>query len=87
MLAVCRFRWSRILRRTRFSPSTPARHTYEPGRPFKAWLAGIAHYKWIDRLRALDRDPAVSYAEDISEDIPIDDHGPAIVSALCFASF
>jgi len=58
------------------------RHTYEPGRPFKAWLAGIAHYKWIDRLRALDRDPAVSYAEDISEDIPIDDHGPAIVSAL-----
>jgi RNA polymerase sigma-70 factor (ECF subfamily) len=58
------------------------RHTYEPGRPFKAWLAGIAHYKWIDRLRALDRDPAVSYAEDLSEDIPIDDHGPAIVSAL-----
>ena len=58
------------------------RHTYEPGRPFKAWLAGIARYKWIDRLRALDRDPAVSYAEDISEDIPIDDHGPAIVSAV-----
>ena len=58
------------------------RHTYEPGRPFKAWLAGIAHYKWIDRLRALDRDPAVSGAEDISEDIPIDDHGPAIVSAV-----
>ena len=58
------------------------RHTYEPGRPFKAWLAGIARYKWIDRLRALDRDPAVSYAEDMSEDIAIDDHGPAIVSAL-----
>jgi RNA polymerase sigma factor (sigma-70 family) len=58
------------------------RHTYEPGRPFKPWLAGIARYKWIDRLRALDRDPAVSCAEDISEDIPIDDHGPAIVSAV-----
>jgi len=58
------------------------RHTYEPSRPFKAWLAGIARYKWIDRLRALDRDPAVSYAEDMSEDIAIDDHGPAIVSAL-----
>ncbi|HEV3216092.1 MAG TPA: sigma-70 family RNA polymerase sigma factor, partial [Vicinamibacterales bacterium] len=58
------------------------RHTYEPGRPFKAWLAGIARYKWIDRLRAHDRDPAVSCAEDISEDIPIDDHGPAIVSAV-----
>jgi RNA polymerase sigma factor (sigma-70 family) len=58
------------------------RHTYEPGRPFKAWLAGIARYKWIDRLRALDRDPAVSCAEDMSEDVAIDDHGPAIVSAL-----
>ena len=58
------------------------RHTYEPGRPFKAWLAGIARYKWIDRLRALDRDPAISCAEDMSEDIPIDDHGPAIVSAV-----
>jgi RNA polymerase sigma-70 factor (ECF subfamily) len=58
------------------------RHTYEPGRPFKAWLAGIARYKWIDRLRALDRDPAVSRADEISEDIAIDDHGPAIVGAL-----
>ena len=58
------------------------RHTYETSRPFKAWLAGIARYKWIDRLRALDRDPAVSCAEDMSEDIAIDDHGPAIVSAV-----
>jgi RNA polymerase sigma factor (sigma-70 family) len=58
------------------------RHTYEPGRPFKAWLAGIARYKWIDRLRALDRDPAVSCAEDMSEDMSIDDHGPAVVSAV-----
>ncbi|WP_249780094.1 sigma-70 family RNA polymerase sigma factor [Bradyrhizobium sp. dw_411] len=58
------------------------RHTYEPGRPFKAWLAGIARYKWIDRLRALDRDPAGHGAEDISEDIAIDDHGPAVMSAL-----
>ncbi len=58
------------------------RHTYEPGRPFRAWLSGIARYKWIDRLRALERDPAVSCAEDISEDIAVDDHGPAIMSAL-----
>jgi RNA polymerase sigma factor (sigma-70 family) len=58
------------------------RHTYEPGRPFKAWLAGIARYKWIDRLRALDRDPAASCAEDTFENIPIDDHGAAIVSAV-----
>ena len=58
------------------------RHTYEPGRPFRAWLCGIARYKWIDRLRALERDPAAPCAEDISEDIAVDDHGPAIMSAL-----
>ncbi len=58
------------------------RHTYEPGRPFQPWLAGIARYKWIDRLRSLARDPGVSCAEDISEDIAVDDHGPAIMSAL-----
>ncbi len=58
------------------------RHTYEPGRPFKAWLSGIARYKWIDRLRALSRDPAAPGAEDISEDIAIGEHGPAIMSAL-----
>jgi len=58
------------------------RHTYDPGRPFKAWLAGIARYKWIDRLRALGRDPATPRAEEMSEDIAIDDHGPAIISAL-----
>ncbi len=58
------------------------RHTYEPGRPFRAWLAGVARYKWIDRLRALDHDPAAPCAEDLSEDIAIDDHGPAVMSAL-----
>jgi RNA polymerase sigma factor (sigma-70 family) len=58
------------------------RHTYEPGRPFKAWLAGIARYKWIDRLRALKRDPAAPSAAEISSDIAIDDHGLAIISAL-----
>lgn len=29
------------------------RHTYDPARPFGPWLAAIARYKWIDRLRAL----------------------------------
>ena len=58
------------------------RHTYEPGRPFKAWVAGIARYKWIDRLRALERDPAAPSSEAMSEDIAIDDHGPAIICAL-----
>jgi RNA polymerase sigma-70 factor (ECF subfamily) len=27
------------------------RHTYDPGRPFKPWLAGIARHRIIDRLR------------------------------------
>jgi len=53
-------------------PTTPT----SPVVPSRHGLAGIARYKWIDRLRALDRDLAVSGAEDISEDIPIDDHGP-----------
>ncbi|OJW19124.1 MAG: RNA polymerase subunit sigma-24 [Rhodospirillales bacterium 69-11] len=29
------------------------RHTYDPARPFGPWLAAIARYKWIDRLRSL----------------------------------
>jgi RNA polymerase sigma-70 factor (ECF subfamily) len=58
------------------------RHTYEPGRPFKAWLAGIARYKWIDRLRALAREPAVSLEDDVAEDLAVDDHGAAVTSAI-----
>ena len=29
------------------------RHTYDPDRPFIAWLAAIAHYKWVDAIRSL----------------------------------
>jgi len=29
------------------------RHTYDPSRPFGPWVAAIARYKWIDRLRAM----------------------------------
>lgn len=38
------------------------RHTYQPGRPVRPWVAAIARYKWIDGLRnarvhvALDED-------------------------------
>ena len=58
------------------------RHTYEPGRPFKAWLAAIARYKWIDRLRALAHEPATSRAEDVSDHLAVDDHGSAVTSSL-----
>lgn len=31
------------------------RHTYDPARPFKPWLAGVARHRLIDRLRAQGR--------------------------------
>lgn len=49
------------------------RATYEPERPFLPWLAAIARYRWIDRLRqtyrvatdALDEDVRVESHEDV----------------------
>lgn len=32
-----------------------ARRSYDPSRPFKPWLAGIARYRIIDRMRARGR--------------------------------
>jgi RNA polymerase sigma factor (sigma-70 family) len=53
------------------------RHTYDPRRPFGAWLAAIARYKWIDALRSLSTKPT----EVLSDDIPVPDHEEAITSA------
>jgi RNA polymerase sigma factor (sigma-70 family) len=53
------------------------RHTYDPSRPFGPWLAAIARYKWIDRLRALRAAPT----EALSEDIAVADHEAAVLSA------
>jgi RNA polymerase sigma-70 factor (ECF subfamily) len=53
------------------------RHTYDPARPFKPWLNGIARHKWIDRLEAMKRWPM----ESLTEDIPVGDHGTAVISA------
>ena len=58
------------------------RHTYDPGRPFKAWLSGIARYKWIDRLRALAREPAVSLDDELVDAPAVGDHGAAVTSAI-----
>jgi RNA polymerase sigma-70 factor (ECF subfamily) len=53
------------------------RHTYDPGRPFGAWLVAIARYKWIDALRHLKSKPT----EALDDDIPVPGHEEAIMSA------
>lgn len=57
------------------------RHTYEPGRPFRPWLAGIARYKWIDRLRAMGRQHTVSIDDEIFEP-SVEGHESAVTSAI-----
>ena len=53
------------------------RHTYDPGRPFEPWLAAIARYKWIDRLRAMKR----ASFEELDENLAIEDHHATVISA------
>jgi RNA polymerase sigma factor (sigma-70 family) len=53
------------------------RHTYDPSKPFGPWLAAIARYKWIDRLRAMK----AASMEELSDDLPVLDHGEAVQSA------
>jgi RNA polymerase sigma factor (sigma-70 family) len=53
------------------------RHTYAPSRPFGAWVAAIARYKWIDRVRDASR----FRAQALDDDIPVEDHGGAAISA------
>jgi len=54
------------------------RHTYTPGRPFRPWLAAIARYKWIDRLRAMGRQAT----EMLDEDIGVEGHESRVTSAI-----
>jgi RNA polymerase sigma factor (sigma-70 family) len=53
------------------------RHTYDPSKPFGPWLAAIARYKWIDRLRAMK----VAPMQELSDDLVVTDHGEAVQSA------
>jgi RNA polymerase sigma-70 factor (ECF subfamily) len=53
------------------------RHTYAPSRPFGLWVMAIARYKWIDRIRDASRYSAVP----LNEDIAVEDHGGAALSA------
>lgn len=53
------------------------RHTFDPDRPFGPWLAGIARYKWIDRLRIAGRHAA----DELPETLSTPDHEAAVTSA------
>jgi RNA polymerase sigma-70 factor (ECF subfamily) len=52
------------------------RHTYDPARPFGPWLATIARYKWIDRLRAMRSAASV----ELDERLAVGDHEEAVTS-------
>lgn len=53
------------------------RHTFEPSKPFGAWVRTIAHYKWVDRVRDASRYKAFA----LDEEIAIEDHEGAAISA------
>src|SRR5579859_137045 len=53
------------------------RHTYDPDRPFRPWLAAVARYKWIDRLRAMKRHTT----DELADDVAVPDHESAVTSA------
>jgi RNA polymerase sigma factor (sigma-70 family) len=54
------------------------RRTYDPSRPFGPWLASIARYKWIDRIRAMKAAPT----EMLDDDIPAPGDDAASTSAM-----
>jgi RNA polymerase sigma factor (sigma-70 family) len=56
------------------------RHTYDPARPFGPWLAAIARYKWIDRLRSLKAEAF----EPLDENIGVPDHGESVIAGSTF---
>ena len=53
------------------------RHTFDPAQPFEPWLAAIARYKWIDRLRHMRRHPT----ETLDDAVAVGDHGDTVTTA------
>ena len=49
------------------------RHTYDPAKPLGPWLAVIARYKWIDRLRAMKD----GLNDELADDLEAPDTGEA----------
>ncbi len=56
------------------------RHTYDPARPFGPWLAAIARYKWIDRLRSLKAEAT----EPLDENIRTRGHEDSVIAGSTF---
>ncbi|MCB8882759.1 sigma-70 family RNA polymerase sigma factor [Acidisoma cellulosilytica] len=56
------------------------RHTYDPARPFAPWLAAIARYKWIDRMRA----PSWDNTEPLDDNLGVPDHENAVIAEKTF---
>jgi RNA polymerase sigma factor (sigma-70 family) len=52
------------------------RHTYDPSRPFAPWLAAIARYKWVDRIRIMKR----TMTDPLDETVGTPDHEDAVVA-------
>jgi len=53
------------------------RHTFDPSQGFGPWIAAIARYKWIDRLRAERR---VEIAA-LDDDLPVEGHEEQVTTA------
>jgi RNA polymerase sigma factor (sigma-70 family) len=54
------------------------RHTYMPSKPFGPWVAAIARYKWIDRIRDASRFAAFS----LDDEIMIEDSAESTISVV-----
>ena len=54
------------------------RATYDPAYPFAPWLAAVARYKWIDRLRHMKRHATEELDEQTAA---AGDHGEAVTAA------
>jgi RNA polymerase sigma factor (sigma-70 family) len=54
------------------------RHTYDPQRPFIAWLTAIARYKWIDAIRSLQSRETVP----LNDDLAAPSHETSVTSPL-----
>lgn len=59
------------------------RHTYDGARPFGPWLAAIARYKWIDRLRSATthRTEMLPDGDIVPDAMITTDTGSAVISA------